>query len=179
MTRPAIVVRHCTVTVVRRGGWSWGPAPDRLPGQVLAALSALLTGERTGQLPDRLTGRPADQLADQLAGQLAGQLTGQLTERFAAELAADEDVEITEPVRVDLRLPLAALVGLATSAAASATTTPEPAALAGRLPGDASPPAPAGRGSLRLGYADLARLISERVDLDRLLSLLPPNTLRT
>src|SRR5436190_24241013 len=37
-----VVVRHCAVRVVRRGGWSWGPAPDRLVQRVLDALPGLL-----------------------------------------------------------------------------------------------------------------------------------------
>ena len=47
-----IVVRRCTVRVVRHGGWSWGPQPQRLVDQVLAALPSLIA-ERLGDLaPD-------------------------------------------------------------------------------------------------------------------------------
>ena len=47
-----IVVRRCTVRVVRHGGWSWGPQPQRLVDQVLAALPGLIA-ERLGDLaPD-------------------------------------------------------------------------------------------------------------------------------
>ncbi|MEV6345894.1 hypothetical protein [Actinoplanes sp. NPDC051851] len=69
-----VVVRRCTVTVVRRGGWSWGPDPARLPGRVVALLTAALA------------------------------------DRYAQDLAGDTDLEITEPVRIDLRIPLAALL---------------------------------------------------------------------
>ncbi|MFE2186260.1 hypothetical protein [Streptomyces sp. NPDC059455] len=37
-----ITVRRCTVTVVRRGGWSWGPEPRGLIRQVVEALPELL-----------------------------------------------------------------------------------------------------------------------------------------
>ncbi|MDX3225182.1 hypothetical protein [Streptomyces sp. ME19-01-6] len=37
-----ITVHRCTVTVVRRGGWSWGPEPRDLIRQVVDALPALL-----------------------------------------------------------------------------------------------------------------------------------------
>lgn len=37
-----ITVHRCTVTVVRRGGWSWGPDPRGLVGQVVDALPGLL-----------------------------------------------------------------------------------------------------------------------------------------
>ncbi|MEU5641238.1 hypothetical protein [Streptomyces milbemycinicus] len=47
-----ITVRRCTVTVVRRGGWSWGPDPRGLVRQVVDALPELL----------------ADHFAERLAG---------------------------------------------------------------------------------------------------------------
>ncbi|GAA1140998.1 MULTISPECIES: hypothetical protein [Streptomyces violaceusniger group] len=37
-----ITVRRCTVTVVRRGGWSWGPEPRGLVRHVVEALPELL-----------------------------------------------------------------------------------------------------------------------------------------
>ncbi|MEV6131855.1 hypothetical protein AB0M05_34580 [Streptomyces violaceusniger] len=37
-----ITVHRCTVTVVRRGGWSWGPEPRGLVRQVVEALPQLL-----------------------------------------------------------------------------------------------------------------------------------------
>jgi hypothetical protein len=47
-----VVIRRCTVRVVRHGGWSWGPHPRRLVDQVLAALPGLIA-ERLGELaPD-------------------------------------------------------------------------------------------------------------------------------
>ncbi|MGW3562465.1 hypothetical protein ACWDSL_00920 [Streptomyces sp. NPDC000941] len=47
-----ITVHRCTVTVVRRGGWSWGPDPRGLVRQVVDALPELL----------------ADHFAERLAG---------------------------------------------------------------------------------------------------------------
>lgn len=37
-----VVIHRCTLRVVRRQGWSWGPAPDRLLKAVVAALPFLL-----------------------------------------------------------------------------------------------------------------------------------------
>ena len=62
--------------MVRHGGWSWGPQPQRLVDQVLAALPGLI----------------AERLAD------------------LAPDDASEDVEITEPVRITVSLPLADLL---------------------------------------------------------------------
>jgi hypothetical protein len=52
-----IVVRRCTVRVVRHGGWSWGPHPRRLVDQVLAALPGLIEAHLAGLAPD---GTPED-----------------------------------------------------------------------------------------------------------------------
>lgn len=48
--RGEISVHHCTVTVVRRGGWSWGPDPEGLVRQVTEAIPELLAGHFAGQL---------------------------------------------------------------------------------------------------------------------------------
>src|SRR5688572_33468277 len=37
-----VVIHRCTLRVVRRHGWSWGPAPDRLLKAAVAALPFLL-----------------------------------------------------------------------------------------------------------------------------------------
>ncbi|MER7049316.1 hypothetical protein ABT391_31240 [Streptomyces jumonjinensis] len=55
-TTGEITVNRCTVTVVRHGGWSWGPAPGALVQQIVDALPDLLA-ERfadclTGEGPD-------------------------------------------------------------------------------------------------------------------------------
>jgi hypothetical protein len=47
-----IVVRRCTVRVVRHGGWSWGPQPRRLLDQVLAALPGLVEAHLAGLVRD-------------------------------------------------------------------------------------------------------------------------------
>ncbi len=47
-----IVVRRCAVRVVRHGGWSWGPQPQRLVDQVLAALPGLIAARLAGLAPD-------------------------------------------------------------------------------------------------------------------------------
>ena len=53
MATPAdIVVRRCAVRVVRHGGWSWGPQPQRLVDQVLAALPSLIAARLGDLAPD-------------------------------------------------------------------------------------------------------------------------------
>jgi hypothetical protein len=96
-----IVVRRCTVRVVRRGGWSWGPEPQALPRRVVEALPALLR------------------------------------ERFAAAAAGGADVEITEPVTLDVSVSLGELLaGLAPEEVGPAGPAPLPPA----EPDDAGPP---------------------------------------
>lgn len=64
-----VVVRHCVVRVVRRGGWAWETTPQRLVDRVIAALPQLIDGYLDGlSVPDG-------------------------------------DVEITEPVRIAVRVP--------------------------------------------------------------------------
>jgi hypothetical protein len=83
-----IVVRNCTVTVVRRGGWSWGPDPQGLVQLVLDALPELIESSLASHLAGELG------FAELVAGD-AG-ITG--------ELACDgPDIEITEPVTVTVR----------------------------------------------------------------------------
>lgn len=47
-----ITVHQCTVTVTRRGGWSWGPDPRGLVQQVLDALPELLADQFASHLAD-------------------------------------------------------------------------------------------------------------------------------
>jgi hypothetical protein len=64
-----VVVRHCVVRIVRRGGWAWGTTPQRLVDRVIAALPQLIDGYLDGLS------------------------------------ISDGDVEITEPVRIAIRVP--------------------------------------------------------------------------
>ncbi|GII66864.1 hypothetical protein Skr01_69490 [Sphaerisporangium krabiense] len=51
-----LVVGRCTVTVTRRGGWSWGPEPGGLAGRVVDALPGVLAEH----LAEYLTGDGPD-----------------------------------------------------------------------------------------------------------------------
>jgi hypothetical protein len=88
-----IVVRRCTVRVVRHGGWSWGSQPQRLVDQVIAALPGLINARLADLAPE---GASEGVIAEQLAG--------------LALDGASEDVEITEPVRIVVSLTLADLL---------------------------------------------------------------------
>ncbi|MEV4052800.1 hypothetical protein AB0J55_16585 [Amycolatopsis sp. NPDC049688] len=49
-TAPEVTVRQCRVTLVRQGGWSWGPDPEGLVRQLLARLPDLLAAEYAAEL---------------------------------------------------------------------------------------------------------------------------------
>jgi hypothetical protein len=51
-----IEVRSCTVRVVRRDGWSWGPDPRRLLNDVLAAAPQLIENALATALPEGASG---------------------------------------------------------------------------------------------------------------------------
>ena len=152
-----ITVRRCTVQVVRHGGWSWGPQPQRLVDHVLAALPGLI----------------AEQLAD------------------LAPDGASEDVEIFEPVRIAVSLPLAVLLSGRSDAlqhvAIASESLPEPAAVSGTAPqppsarphqmllADRTPPRDARTQPMTL--AEFLDRLYERGELARFLALLPVHTL--
>lgn len=46
-----VLIHHCTLRVVRRGGWSWGAEPRRLLDAVVRAFPRLLERRLTGLLP--------------------------------------------------------------------------------------------------------------------------------
>ncbi len=49
---PDIVIRHCTLHIVRRGGWSWGPDPRGLVRKAARALGSLLERRFAEMWPD-------------------------------------------------------------------------------------------------------------------------------
>lgn len=66
-----VVIHRCTLRVVRRHGWSWGPAPERLLKAVVAALPFLL----------------ARKLADLFAGDSEREITENVNLRVAVKLS--------------------------------------------------------------------------------------------
>ncbi|MGN9908579.1 hypothetical protein ACTMTJ_13635 [Phytohabitans sp. LJ34] len=165
---PDIVVRRCDVTVVRDGGWSWGPAPRDLVRRVVEALPALVTAHLE---------RDEDFAA-------------------AARTTVDGDVEITEPVRVVVSLSLADLIAgrvpsptvslpagrpFAPEAAPPAATPSTPPAAATTPPAVSAAPAvgaavePPAVPGLE-GLTPLLAALADRGELGHLLDTLPPAT---
>ena len=48
-----VVVRHCTIRVVRHGGWSWGPQPRVLLDHVLRQVPNLIAAELDRLFPEK------------------------------------------------------------------------------------------------------------------------------
>lgn len=46
-----ILIHHCSLRIVRRGGWSWGPDPKRLVDNVIAMLPNVLAERLAGLFP--------------------------------------------------------------------------------------------------------------------------------
>jgi hypothetical protein len=74
-----IVVRRCSVRVVRHGGWSWGPQPQQLIEQVIAALPSLIA-DHLGELPGN--GMPDVEITEPVQIAVSLQLTDLLADRF-------------------------------------------------------------------------------------------------
>ncbi|MFI6638405.1 hypothetical protein [Streptomyces sp. NPDC050504] len=96
--RGEISVHHCTVKVVRRGGWSWGPDPGDLVRQVTEAIPRLLerrfAAHLTGDGPDVEITEPLTVTVRAGAGGLASLGTAAADVHFApvpvTEVRADE-----------------------------------------------------------------------------------------
>ncbi len=52
MTMPDILIRHCTLRIVRRGGWNWGPDPAGLVRGTIARIGELLERKLPELWPD-------------------------------------------------------------------------------------------------------------------------------
>ncbi|MGY0063953.1 hypothetical protein ACWY4P_47125 [Streptomyces sp. LZ34] len=147
-----ITVHRCTVTVARRGGWSWGPDPRGLVSQVVEALPDLL----------------ADHFAERLAGdgpdvEITEPLT--VTVRQGRPGGFGRPAGGGPPVEVHFApVPMVELPADAPGAGADATSLEETFAAA---PDPWTVP----------GAAALFAELAERGELDALLALLPDASL--
>ena len=157
MATPAdIVVRRCAVRVVRHGGWSWGPHPQRLVDQVLAALPSLIAARLGDLAPD---GAPDVEITEPVrlvvSLSLADLLVGQFDPLRHAAASAEPLPELSTasgPVR-----PMAPILPSGTPLL------------------EHTPPIPAYALDMTLTQF-LTRLV-ERGELDYFLALLPADTL--
>ena len=117
-----VLVRRCTLRLVRRGGWSWGAAPERLLSAAVAQLPRLVA--------ERLALRWPEDLECEIVAPLRLALT--LSSRELAALAASTGGTAESAARLDK--PLAARIDAAIASALS--QAPLPAAIGERGPGE-------------------------------------------
>ncbi len=53
---PDILIHHCTLRIVRREGWSWGPDPSALVREAVGALRTLIERALAGMWSDDVDG---------------------------------------------------------------------------------------------------------------------------
>jgi hypothetical protein len=151
-----IVVRRCAVRVVRHGGWSWGPQPQRLVDQALAALPSLIAARLGDLAPD---GAPDVEITEPVrivvSLTLADLLAGRFDPLRHAAMAAE---------------PLPELSTASGPARPMAPIRPSGTPLL-----EHTPPIPAYAPDMTLTQF-LTRLV-ERGELDHFLALLPADTL--
>ncbi|GGZ40016.1 hypothetical protein GCM10010387_37980 [Streptomyces inusitatus] len=151
-TTEEITVRRCTVTVVRHGGWSWGPDPKGLVDRALDALPELLADH----FADRLTGEgPDTEITEPVTVTVRAR-----ADHGSGSAAPLLDVRVTAPPE-----PVPAAVSPAGTPGDDPTPFDESLAAAGL---SWSPPA----------VAALFAELSERRELDALLALLPDTSVR-
>lgn len=167
MTEPTvgeITVHRCQVRVVRRGGWSWGPDPQGLVRQVLAALPDLLAARfdevLTGEGPDLEITDPV-RLSVRLGPLSAG--VGGGSSGFVIEPAVDS-ISVPEPEPVSREV---AVAGSAGGQPVSSSAADDPAVVGCGAPDTAS-----------ATPAVLFEELAVRDELALLLALLPDETLR-
>jgi hypothetical protein len=170
VTEPAvgeITVRRCLVRVVRRGGWSWGPDPQGLVRQALAALPDLLAA----QFDEVLTGEGPDlEITDPV------RLSVRLG-RPSAGVGGGSSGFVIEPTAGSLPVPEPVPRGVAVAGSAGGSPFSSPAA-DDSAAGDS---VVVGRGALDVASATPSVLFEElavRDELALLLALLPDETLR-
>ena len=151
-----IVVRRCAVRVVRHGGWSWGPQPQRLVDQALAALPSLIAA-RLGDLA--LDGAPDVEITEPVRLVVSLTLADLLAGRFDPLRHAAMATE-----------PLPELSTASGPARPMAPIRPSGTPLL-----EHTPPIPAYAPDMTLTQF-LTRLV-ERGELDHFLALLPADTL--
>lgn len=93
-----VLIHRCTLRVVRRHGWSWGPAPDRLLKAAVAALPFLLARK----LGDLFAGETEREITERVSLTVAVKLSELL--EFAFESALQDGVAPPGVEAFDARL---------------------------------------------------------------------------
>jgi hypothetical protein len=93
-----VLVRHCTIRVVRRGGWSWGPQPRALLDRILRQVPDLIAAQLDELFP-----------GDDAEGEIAAPVRIAIPLSIAMLRAAD-DANATMPSQPSLPGSLAARV---------------------------------------------------------------------
>ena len=116
---PEIIIHRCTLRLVRKNGWSWGPGPDRLLKAAVAALPLLiaqklgnlLEHETDREITERLTLNVPVKLSELLELGARAESTSELASSFSSDVL---DQRLTTALKFALPLEDASLEEVST-----------------------------------------------------------------
>jgi hypothetical protein len=125
---PDVVIHHCTLNVVRRGGWSWGADPKGVARAAVAALRVLLERQLVGLWPERVDAEiaaPVRVVLPVRLSDLKAAADGRLDDNPATALGECFRAAVAQAVAGAMSMPATAQ---AAPAPAAGITAPRPAA---------------------------------------------------